>query len=169
MNPIETNRLLIRNFNEGDWPAFREVIVAYQASDSAKYEPAWPTSAEEMQSMTKWFAGGDDFLCVALKATGVVIGMLAIERRKAREDHARNLGYIFHPAYYGHGYATEGCRAIMQFVFNELGAEAILTGTNPANEASVRLLMRMGLKRINEGEFTMSRDEWRAMNNQTPS
>ena len=115
--------------------------------------------------MTKWFAARDDFLCVVLKEAGTVIGMLAIERRNDREDHARNLGYIFHPAYQGHGYATEGCRAVMRHVFDEIGADVIHTGTHPANEASVRLLLRLGLKRINDGEFTISRDEWRAMNN----
>jgi [ribosomal protein S5]-alanine N-acetyltransferase len=165
MNSIETIRLLIRNFNEEDWPAYQKVIIAYQASDSAKYEPASPTSDEEVRGMTKWFAARDDFLCVVLKEAGTIIGMLAIEPRSDREDHARNLGYVFHPAYQGHGYATEGCPAVMRHVFDEIGADAILTGTHPENEASVRLLIRLGLKRINEGEYFLSREEWQAMQN----
>ena len=165
MTSIETERLLIRNFREDDWPAYQKVLVAYQASDSAKYEPPTPTSDEDVRGMTRWLAGRDDFLCVVLKASNTVIGLLAIERRNNRKDHARNLGYIFHPAYQGHGYATEGCRAAMRLVFDEIGADAILTGTHPDNAASVRLLTRLGLKRINEGEWTMSRDEWQAMQN----
>jgi RimJ/RimL family protein N-acetyltransferase len=161
---IETDRLVIRNFREDDWPAYQQVLVAYQASDSAKYEPPTPTSDEDVRGMTRWLAGREDFLCTVLKASNTVIGLLAFEPRSDREDHARNLGYIFHPAYQGHGYATEGCRAIMRHVFDEIGADAILTGTHPDNEASVRLLTRLGLKRINEGEWTLSRAEWQAMN-----
>lgn len=163
MNVIETERLHIRNFIAEDWQALQEVIINYQASESAKYEPSWPTSNEEVQGIAKWFAAGDDFLCVCLKATGTVIGLLAIERRKDREEQVHNLGYVFHPAYQGHGYAQEGCRAIMRYVFNQLGAVAIHTGTHPANEASVRLLTKLGLKRINQGEFTLSQEEWQAL------
>jgi RimJ/RimL family protein N-acetyltransferase len=114
--------------------------------------------------MTKWLAGRDDFLCVVLKESNTVIGLLAIERRTEGVDHARNLGYIFHPAHQGRGYATEGCRAAMRHVFEQIGADAIHTGTHPENQASVRLLTRLGLKRVNEGEWTLSRAEWQAMN-----
>lgn len=163
MITIETDRLRIRNFTTGDWQDFQDVIVHYQASESAKYEPPWPTSSEEVQGMTAWFAAGDDYLCVCLKATGKIIGLLAIEPRKDQEEQVHNLGYVFDPAYQGHGYATEGCRAVMSHVFNQLAAVAIHTGTHPVNEPSVRLLTKLGLRRINEGEFVLSREEWQAL------
>jgi RimJ/RimL family protein N-acetyltransferase len=164
MMPIETDRLLIRTFCEDDWPAYQKVLVAYQASDSAKYEPPTPTSDEDVRGMTRWLAGREDFLCAVLKETNTVIGLLAFEQRSDQDAHVRNLGYIFHPAHGGHGYATEGCRAVMRHVFDVAGADAILTGTHPDNEGSVRLLMRLGLKRINAGEWTLTRDEWQAIN-----
>jgi RimJ/RimL family protein N-acetyltransferase len=52
----------------------------------------------------------------------------------------------------------------MRHVFEQIGADAIHTGTHPENQASVRLLTRLGLKRVNEGEWTLSRAEWQAMN-----
>ena len=118
MNMIETERLDIRNFTADDWQALQDVIIHYQASESAKYEPPWPTSDEEVQGIAKWFASGDDYLCVCLKATGTLIGLLAIERRKDHAEQVRNLGYVFHPAHHGQGYALEGCRAIMGYVFD---------------------------------------------------
>ncbi len=164
MISIETQRLHIRNFTPADWQGFQDVIVRYQASDSAKYEPPWPTSDDELQGMVQWFASADDFLCVCLKPAGTVIGLLAIERREDNEDNVRNLGYIFHPSHQGNGYAQEGCRAVMAHVFNRLGAVMIHTGTNPQNEASVRLLNRLGFNRVDEGEFTLTREEWQALN-----
>jgi [ribosomal protein S5]-alanine N-acetyltransferase len=71
--------------------------------------------------MAKFFASGDDFLAVSLKDTGKLIGLIAIGRRKEQEDQVHNLGYVFHPGYYGQGYATEGCQAVMTFLFEQLG------------------------------------------------
>ena len=71
-----------------------------------------------------------------------------------------NLGYVFHPDYHGQGYALEGCRKIVDYVFDELLANRILTGTHPTNVPSVRLLKKLGLKEIAPGEFLLSLDEW---------
>lgn len=163
MVTLATDRLLIRNFTPDDWQAFQALIIRYQASESARYEEPWPTSAEEIQRITTWFAAGDEYLCVCLKATGKLIGLLAIERRKEETATVHNLGYIFHPDYHGHGYATEGCRAVMSYLFTQVAASGIRTGTNPANEPSVQLLTRLGLKQIAPGEFVLSRAEWQAL------
>jgi len=166
MISLETDRLILRNFTPDDWQGLQEVVIQYQASDAAQYEPPWPTSAEDVQNIAAHFAGGDDFLAVCLKITGKVIGLVAIERREEQEERVHNLGYVFHPGYQGQGYATESCRVAMDYVYGKLGAEGILTGTHPDNRASVALLMRLGLKDIGEGEFALSRDEWLALDRQ---
>jgi RimJ/RimL family protein N-acetyltransferase len=139
------------------------VAVQYQASEWAKYEDPWPTSTEEVKGMVEWFAQADGYLTVCLKATGKLIGLIAIERHKDQEERVHNLGYVFHPGCHGHGYATEGCRAAMDYVFGQLAADGILTGTHPANQPSVRLLKRLGLTEIDQGGFVMSREEWLAL------
>jgi RimJ/RimL family protein N-acetyltransferase len=169
MYSTETERLSIRNFTAEDWQGLQEVIINYQASESARYEPPWPTSDEEVQGIAAWFASGDDYLCVCLKDTGTVIGLLAVDRRNDREERVHNLGYIFHPAHQGRGYAQEGCRAAMGYIFDQLAAAAIHTGTHPSNEASVRLLLTLGLNRVNEGEFVLTRKEWQSMRPAAPA
>jgi ribosomal-protein-alanine N-acetyltransferase len=162
MNLLETDRLKIRNFSPDDWPELQELAIQYQASEWAKYDVPWPTSDEQVKGMASWFASGDEYLAVCLKATGKLIGMIAIDRRPDQAGQVHNLGYVFHPGYHGQGYATEGCRAAMGYLFGQLEAESILTGTHPANEPSVRLLKRLGLNEISQGEFAMSRAEWLA-------
>ncbi len=163
MTPLETGRLTLRNFRPDDWQDFQEVIVEYQASAAAKYEDPWPTSAEDIKNITAWFASGDDYLAVCLKPTGKVIGFVAINRRPEQAAGLYNLGYVFHPGYHGHGYATESCRAAMAYLFGPLAADGILTGTRPENEASVRLLKRLGLREVAPGEFALWREEWLAL------
>lgn len=168
MISLETDRLLIRNFSSDDWQGLQELAIRYQASPWAQYEPPWPTSAEEVKGMANWFAGGDGFLAVCLKTTGKLIGLLALERREGMEGQVHNLGYVFHPDYYGQGYATEACRAGLAHVFGSLAADRILTGTHPANEPSVRLLKRLGLRPIDNGEYVLSREEWLAEQGKAP-
>ena len=163
MISLETERLFIRNFAPDDWQALQAVIVAYQASDSAQYEDPWPTSDEQVQGIASWFAGGDDYLAVCLKAEGTLLGLVAINRRGDQDAPTHNLGYVFHPGYAGQGYATESCRAAMGYLFDQAGIEGILTGTHPDNKPSVALLKRLGLREIGEGEWAMSKAEWTSL------
>jgi RimJ/RimL family protein N-acetyltransferase len=160
MQPIETERLIIRNFVDDDWQDLQEAIINYQASELAKYEDPWPTSEKDIKGIVAWFSNGDEFLAVEVKSEDKVIGFVAINKRTDREEHSRNLGYVFNPKYGGRGYATESCKACMSYVFEELQAVSIITGTHPDNKPSVRLLKRLKLKEIGNGEWTMTREEW---------
>jgi len=157
---IDTDRLTIRNFTADDWQDLQEVIIHYQASKWAKLEDPWPTATDEVKQIAQWFAAGNEYLAVCLKPTGKVIGLVAIERRKEQAEQVHNLGYVFDPTFPGQGYATEGCRAVMAFVFEQLRAAAFLTGTRPENIPSVRLLDRLGLKPIGNGEYRITKEEW---------
>ena len=160
MIPLETDRLIIRNFRPDDWQELQELAIEYRASKWAKYEEPWPTSDEEVKGMATWFAGGDGYLATCLKSTGKLIGLVAIDRRNEQAEHVHNLGYVFHPGYHGQGYATEACHAAMAHVFGSLAADSILTGTNPENAESIRLLKKLGLKEVTRGEFALSKEEW---------
>ena len=162
MISLETDRLIIRSFSPDDWQELQELAIRYRASESAKYEDPWPTSAEEIKGMASWFAGGDDYLAASLKATGKLMGLIAIAHKEEREGRVHGLGYVFHEDYHGRGYATEGCRAAMAHLFDRLAADRILTGTHPDNTASVALLTNLGLREIAGGEYTISRRSgWR--------
>ena len=163
MITLETERLIIRNFRPDDWQELQELSVEYRASKWVKYEDPWPTSDEEVKGMATWFAGGDGYLATCLKSSGKLIGLVAIDQRDEQAEQVHNLGYVFHPDYHGHGYATEACRAAMVHVFGLLAADQILTGTNPENAESIRLLKRLGLKEVARGEFAISKEEWLAL------
>jgi RimJ/RimL family protein N-acetyltransferase len=51
----------------------------------------------------------------------------------------------------------------MGYVFGPLQADEIRTGTHPANEPSIRLLKRLGLTEVAEGEYAISSEEWLAL------
>jgi RimJ/RimL family protein N-acetyltransferase len=146
MIAIETARLTIRNFTRDDWQDLLEIAVGYQASEMAQYDHKWPTSEDEIRGVAAWFATDDRFLAVCLKSTGKVIGFVSLPPEEGADSLAFGFGYVFHFDYHGQGYATESCRAAIDYAFGELGADRIHTGTAAANEPSCRLLARLGMQ-----------------------
>ena len=122
MTTVETDRLILRNFVAGDWRDLQKMIVRYQETKFAKYDHEWPTASEKIQEIIAWFANGDRYLAICLKTTGVLIGFIAINQREEEDGRIHNLGYIFHPDYHGQGYAAEGCRSAMDYIFSQLEA-----------------------------------------------
>ncbi|MGW8482371.1 GNAT family N-acetyltransferase [Microbacterium sp. NPDC055903] len=57
------------------------------------------------------------------------------------------LGWVLGPAYTGRGYATEAMRAVIDACFGPLGLRRVHAGCFAANEASWRLMERLGMRR----------------------
>jgi ribosomal-protein-alanine N-acetyltransferase len=150
MITLETKRLVVRNFNIDDCEGLHEMIVQYEASEFAAYDQQWPTSIEEIKGITQWFARGDNFLAVCLKDTSQFIGFVALNPEEEESDRWYNIGYVFNSNFYGHGYATEACTAILDRAFGRLQATRVIAGTAALNRNSCRLLERLGFQRIGE-------------------
>jgi RimJ/RimL family protein N-acetyltransferase len=96
-------------------------------------------------------------------------GLWAVERK----DTERFIGYVglwpatfrahFTPAVevgwrlaadqWGHGYATEGARAAIDYGFDTLGLEEIVSFTSALNVRSVRVMERLGMRHDVAGDF----------------
>lgn len=151
---LETERLIIRNFQASDWQSLHELIVQYQASEFAPYDHQWPTSQEDIRKITEYFASGDNFMAVCLKDTSQLIGFVSLNPEKGDVDRQFNTGYIFDSNFHGQGYATEACKAVLRRAFDQLQACRVVTGTAAINQSSCRLLEQLGFKKV--GEETVS-------------
>jgi RimJ/RimL family protein N-acetyltransferase len=54
---------------------------------------------------------------------------------------------------WGHGYATEGARAALEYGFGALGLRQIVSMTVSSNERSWRVMERLGMKRAHGEDF----------------
>ncbi|MGF6824254.1 RimJ/RimL family protein N-acetyltransferase [Microbacterium sp. ZKA21] len=71
-------------------------------------------------------------------------------QREVRDQAAgveAELGWALAPAFTGHGYATEAVRAVIDVCFGPLGLRRVHAGCFAANEASWRLMERLGMRR----------------------
>ncbi|WP_341953571.1 GNAT family protein [Salinibacterium sp. TMP30] len=87
---------------------------------------------------------------------GKVIGdfMFRIEDAWAQLDVAEQaqgrqveLGWVLDPHFTGHGYATEAVRELIRYGFENLGVHRIVADCFLDNEASWRLMERVGMRR----------------------
>lgn len=80
-----------------------------------------------------------------------VIGRAGICYREGYEDP--EIGFLIAVDKQGQGYASEVCRAIMQYGHEELGFERILAFVQPANKASLRVCEKLGMSRLGQTQL----------------
>lgn len=95
---------------------------------------------------------------VALREDGIPalacepIGMCGFVRRDTLPD--ADLGFAFLPKYEGKGYGFESAKAVMEYGRETLGLSRVLAITALDNEASIKLLKKLGFEfdKLIEGE-----------------
>jgi RimJ/RimL family protein N-acetyltransferase len=156
MTELQTKRLMLRQWREGDLEPFatlnadpevmryfpapltREESDALVGRASAKIEEqGWGLWAVEVVGQTP-FAG-----FVGLAAPGF----------DAHFTPAVEVGWRLAREQWGKGYATEGARAALAFGFDELGLAEVVSFTSVANERSRRVMERLGMARDPADDF----------------
>ena len=79
-----------------------------------------------------------------LKENGAPIGISGLVKRDTLSDP--DIGFAFLPQYWSRGYAVESAAAVMDYARDVLALERVLAITSPDNEASARLLGKIGLQ-----------------------
>ena len=133
------------------------MIVQYQSSKYAVYDHEWPTSVEEIKSITEWFACGDSYLSIWLEKESKMIGFISLNQKDNTREY--DLGYCYNFDYHKMGYAEEGCHAVLEHAFNQLYAERIISNTATANKPSCQLLERLGMKKVGENNASFHKTQ----------
>jgi ribosomal-protein-alanine N-acetyltransferase len=87
-----------------------------------------------------------DLWVVIEKATGDIVGHCGILDKDIDNTKEFELVYVIDKPSWGKGYATEVSSAIQNFAFHELGLKRIVSLVDPANQASARVAVKVGLK-----------------------
>jgi RimJ/RimL family protein N-acetyltransferase len=148
--PIQTERLIIRPFRDSDLEPF----LAYRNDpDVARYQgwnvPYARESALEFiaEMKTRQFIPGEWLqLALEVRESGETIGDVAIHCMKSDLRQAY-LGYSLLRAHWGHGYAGEAIRAVLDLLFGELNLHRVVAECDVENAASWHLLERLGFRR----------------------
>jgi RimJ/RimL family protein N-acetyltransferase len=178
--PIETARLTLRPFEAGDLDG----LYAIQSRpDVARYLYWEPRDREQVRQ-----ALGIKIRQCALDDEGQVLNVAVIRRETgalmgdanlqwiSREHRQGEIGYSFNPECHGRGFATEAAEVMLRLGFEGLKLHRIVGRLDARNEASARVLKRLGMRHeahlvqnefvkgewADEAIYAMLEDEWLA-------
>lgn len=144
MNPIETERLVLRNFHQTDGAALFAYL--HQPVASCFFELAvQDTQAATLVAQQR--AAQDDYIAVCLKHSGQLIGDLFA----LPEGDTFSVGWNFNPQFAGQGYACEAAKVLVRHLFAQRNARRLYAYVETTNTASEKLCLKLGMRR--EGVF----------------
>ena len=140
MTILETERLILRRYEEGDLNDLYEYL---SDDEVVKYEPYKAMTMEETKDNLKWRIETDEMIAVELKEDHKMIGNIYLGKR---DFQSLEMGYVFNRNYWGKGYAREGCEAMIAHAFQN-GVHRIFAECDPCNPNSWGLLEALGFER----------------------
>ena len=152
MKTLETQRLILRDWNESD----AEAMYEYAQVEGVGEMAGWPhhTSIEVSRSIIRRFMEQGDAYALVLKAEDKVIGSLGIHNRSLDPEYPaenqKELGYVLGKAYWGIGLVAEAAREAICYAFEEINADVLWCGHYAHNPQSRRVIEKLG--------FTFYRD-----------
>ncbi|SDL21954.1 Protein N-acetyltransferase, RimJ/RimL family [Glycomyces sambucus] len=153
-DPIKTARLVLREPVVGD----RAGIVDLFTSPEVGTYIGGPRPREEFErAMPETPRKRPGLFVVDLD--GSMIGIVTLDRRDPEHPvHVRpgaeevELGYMFLPQSWGHGYAAEACAAALEWCARALPGEPVVLTTQTANGSSMRLAAKLGFAEVKRFE-----------------
>lgn len=157
MRSLDTPRLLIRNWRESDRAAFH---FLNSDDEVMRFFPFRRTRAQSDDLLDRIRldneARGYGFAALELRATGECIGFAGLQPQDivaARPAGTVEIGWRLAPAHWGRGYASEAAEALLEFGFETLGLEEIVSFAVWNNERSIAVMRRIGMVAEPSGDF----------------
>jgi len=148
-----TERLVLRKWREDDLPLWQEHLntpAVRACLGGVQSEQA--VAARFAQVLPAWDTDGFAFLAVERRDDGFFLGTCGIGRvldEPAPEPLASGLqlGWQLRQEAWGHGYASEAARVLLNYGFETLGLETVWAQTSERNRASWAVMQRLGMTR----------------------
>lgn len=148
MTIIETERLTMRRAEVDDAAFIVELLndpgwLRFIGNKNVRTpEDARAYIARALVSMYERLGFG--LYLVERKADGAPVGLCGLIKRDSLEDV--DLGFAFLPQFRGEGYAREAAAAVMEHARADFGLKRLVAITTQDNEASSRLLEKLGFR-----------------------
>ncbi len=144
-----TDRLRLRPFNDSDADS---LFALHSNAHVLRYwdAPPWsePARAEQFITACRQMAerGTGTRLAVERASDEAFIGWCSLSRWNP-DFRSASMGYCLDDQAWGHGYATEAARALLQWAFDMLDLNRVQAETDTRNVASARVLEKLGFVR----------------------
>jgi RimJ/RimL family protein N-acetyltransferase len=157
MLPLETERLIIRPFEEPDRALFHEINSDEKVMEFYTYRRRRAQSDELFDKARIGLEEtGYGYTAVEIKATGECIGYCCLafpNLESVFPTQTVEIGWRIAARYWGNGYVTEAARALLADGFRRRGLTEIVSFAVPANRRSLAVMQRIGMIRDPSSDF----------------
>jgi RimJ/RimL family protein N-acetyltransferase len=155
---LETPRLLLREMTEGDAERLRVMNehpnVLRFTGDGPLTDDAQAVELLRTRVFPQYPRGVGRWAIVE-RAEGHFVGWCGLKWDAEAAEY--DLGYRLLEAHWGRGYATEAARACLEWGRRELAGQRIVARVHVENEASIRVLEKIGMRRAGEEDSPIGR------------
>ncbi len=146
---LTSSRVVLRWLEPSDAPALFGIFSDPQAMRYWSSSPWTDESAgvEMIENVRQHFEQGTLYQWgVARHDDDTVIGTCTLAHVDVQNRRAE-IGFVLRSDHWNQGYMTEATRTLLRFAFEELELHRIEADVDPRNEASIRLIERLGFQR----------------------
>lgn len=157
---IETPRLILRTWGDQDLGPFAALNADPRVM---KYFPKTLTLEETHEFINtlkeKFDKDGFSFMAVELKSTHEFIGMIGLNVPGYTTPFTPcvEIGWRLAFDHWNKGYATEGALACLEYGFQQLDLDKIVSFTAFQNTPSRRIMEKIGMTYVQKGDFNHPR------------
>lgn len=153
---LETERLILRQWKESDKEVFAklngdaETMLFFPKLLSREESDAFVDRTIEVID-----SQGFGLFAIEIKETKEFIGFtgLANPKFEAPFTPCTEIGWRLYKDYWKKGYATEAAQKVLNFAFNNLKLEEVVSFTSHHNIPSIKVMERIGMKRNKNEDF----------------
>lgn len=148
---LETQRLILREFNENDLTDFFE----YASVDGVGEMAGWShhENIETTKEILNSFIKDNKVFAIVYKENNKVIGSLGVEKYGMEDKldefknlYGREIGYVLSKDYWGKGLMPEAVKCVINYLFDECNLDFIICGYYLFNNQSKKVQEKCGFK-----------------------
>lgn len=150
---METDRLILRQWNKDDYQAYAELtsdsqVMRYFPSTLSTFESN--DQADKIKNIIS--ENGWGFWAVELKSTNQFIGFVGLHYQDKNNSIPNTpfieIGWRLSAKYWRSGYASEAAKKALEFAFETLDVHSVYAFTALKNLPSQKVMMKIGMENI---------------------
>ncbi|MGX5802389.1 GNAT family N-acetyltransferase [Bradyrhizobium sp. Arg314] len=157
MTPIRTERLILRNWEERDCTLFHRINSDEQVMEFFPFRRDRTAADAKMDEVRAWIEDdGYGFAAAEIAATGECIGFVGLSGTEDIDvlvPGTIEIGWRLAPEFWGKGYVTEAAEAWLDYGFEVLGVDEIVSFAVAENHRSTAVMKRLGMQVDPSAEF----------------
>ncbi len=154
MNILETERLYLREYEDGDFDKLAEIYLDEDVMRYIGKGGAVTLNQKDKEIILKHLSKsykewGFGIWSLIEKESNSFIGNCGFNKLKNSDEI--EIAYLLAKNYWGKGYATEISKAALEYGINKLNLKRVVALAYPENAASINVIKKLGMK--SEGEI----------------